>query len=91
MSASAPSTTLRTTEDMLAMPENGYDRDLIRGELREKPMTKQNKWHSSTEARIAHLLSRWLEHNEPLGFRVASGEAGFRLGGHLCTPDLASL
>lgn len=79
MSAGAPTFTLMTTEEMLALPENGNDRDLVRGELREKPMTRRNQWHSSVESRIVHLLSRWLESLPPAGSRVASGEAGFRL------------
>jgi hypothetical protein len=39
---SAPSAAnLMTTEQLLAMPEDGMDRDLIRGELRERPMTRR--------------------------------------------------
>jgi Uma2 family endonuclease len=79
MSAGAPPSTLMTTEQMLALPENGMDRELIRGELREKPMTRRNQWHSSAEARIAHSLGRWLDGQPRSGSRVTSGEAGFRL------------
>ena len=32
-----------TIEEMLALPDNGYDRELIRGELREEPMTRRNR------------------------------------------------
>jgi hypothetical protein len=38
--------TLLTTEELLAMPEDGVDRDLIRGQLRERPITRRNPWHS---------------------------------------------
>lgn len=84
MSAGAPPATLMTTERMLELPDHGTDRVLVRGELREKPMTRRNKWHSSTEARLAYLLGRWLEEQGPTGARVTSGEAGFRL---LRNPD----
>jgi len=46
-----------TTEELLALPEDGVDRYLIRGLLREKPMTKRNRWHTRVEARIVYLLS----------------------------------
>ena len=36
-----PVANMITTEELLAMPEDGVDRDLIRGELREKPMTRE--------------------------------------------------
>jgi Uma2 family endonuclease len=70
---------LVTTEELLALPDDGMERWLIRGELREKPMTKRNRWHARVEARIAHLLLSWLEQQpEPRG-EVLSGEAGIRL------------
>lgn len=37
-----------TTADMLALPENGVERWLIDGKLREKPMTVRNRFHSRT-------------------------------------------
>jgi len=68
-----------TTEEMLALPENGMDRELIRGQLREKPMTMRNHRHSRVEARVAKHLGNWLDTQpEPRG-EVVSGEAGFRL------------
>jgi Uma2 family endonuclease len=68
-----------TVEDVLALPENGVERDLIRGELREWPMTLRNQWHSRVETRIARFLDEWLETQpQPRGC-VVSGEAGFLL------------
>ena len=68
-----------TTEELLALPEDGVDRELIRGQLREKPMTRRNRWHSRVEATIAQFLRNWLETlPEPRG-QIVSGEAGFRL------------
>jgi len=35
--------TLMTTEQLLALPDDGKERELIRGELREREMTRRNK------------------------------------------------
>ena len=84
MSAGAPPATRMTTEQMLELPENGMDRELIRGELRENPLTVRNRWHSRSMVRVGHLLEIWLEEQpEPRG-EVISGEVGFRL---LRNPD----
>jgi Uma2 family endonuclease len=70
---------LMTTEEFLALPDNGTERRLIRGQLREKPMTLRNRWHSRIEARIVYLLEDWLSKQpEPRG-EVLCGEAGCRL------------
>jgi len=69
-------THLMTTEELLAMPDDGVDRELIRGELREKPMTRRNRIHARTESRVSHFLNLWLDRQpEPRG-EVLSGEAG---------------
>jgi len=79
MSAVAPSPATMTTEELLALPDDGMDRQLIRGELREQPMTMRNRFHSGIEPLVAYLLVQWLiGQPEPRG-RVVSGEAGFRL------------
>ena len=73
-----PSQTI-TAAELLAMPEDGTHRELIRGELRERPRTARNRKHSRVEARIAFLLGLWLEQQaQPRGL-IHSGEAGFRL------------
>lgn len=67
---------LFTTADLLAIPDDGKERWLIRGMLREKPMTKRNRFHSGLEARIAQLIGNWLDAcPEPRG-NVFSGEVG---------------
>jgi Uma2 family endonuclease len=77
--AAVASSSIMTTEEMLALPEDGIDRELIRGELRERPMTKRNRWHSRSTIRLGYLLEEWLERQpEPRG-EVVGGEAGFRL------------
>jgi Uma2 family endonuclease len=75
----ATATTLMTTEEMLALPDDGMERWLIRGELREKPMTVRNRFHSRTLIRVGAQLEAWLEQQpEPRG-QVLGGEAGVRL------------
>jgi Uma2 family endonuclease len=68
-----------TTEELLALPEDGVERDLIRGQLREREMTRRNPIHSAVEANVARMLGNWsMTAPEPRG-RVHSGEAGFRI------------
>jgi Uma2 family endonuclease len=72
-------TPLMTTEQLLAMPDDGTLRELIRGRLREEQVTRRNYLHSTVNAQVPHLLLTWLEkQTEPRG-RVVVGEAGFRL------------
>jgi hypothetical protein len=52
--AAAPS--VMTTEELLALPEDGVDRWLIRGQLRDKRMTVRNRTHSRIMARAATFL-----------------------------------
>ncbi len=68
-----------TIDEMLALPDNGHDRELIRGELREEPMTRRNRRHSRTETRVARFLDDWLDTQPKPRGEVVSGEAGFRL------------
>lgn len=75
--AEAPA--LMTTEQLLALPDDGVERWLIRGQLREKPMTYRNRWHSRAMVRVAYFLEGWREQQpEPRG-SVLAGEAGVRL------------
>jgi Uma2 family endonuclease len=73
-----------TTEELLALPDDGVERWLIRGQLREKSppgtsMTVRNRWHSRIMVRVAHVLENWRERQpEPRG-AVLCGEAGCRL------------
>jgi Uma2 family endonuclease len=73
-------TPLMTAEEFFALPDNdSVDRMLIQGKLLEKPMTRRNRWHSSTEARIASLLDQWARRQPKPRGRVFSGEGGFVL------------
>jgi Uma2 family endonuclease len=75
--AAAPK--LMTAVEMLALPENGVDRWLIQGELREKPTTVRNRTHSRIIARISYLLECWLEKQPQPRGSVLCGEVGVRL------------
>ena len=68
-----------TTEQLLALPDDGTDRWLIAGELRERPMTRRNRFHSRAMVRLARFLDCWLdEQPQPRG-QVLAGEAGIIL------------
>ncbi|HEY3788397.1 MAG TPA: hypothetical protein VGL71_06050, partial [Urbifossiella sp.] len=78
--ASAPK--LMTAEEFLALPDDGVERWLIRGQLREKrdtDMTLRNKTHSITEARVAYILGTWLATQPQPRGEIVCGEAGFLL------------
>ena len=78
MAVAAPQSVM-TTEQLLALPQNGVERWLIHGQLREKPMTVRNRWHSRIMTRVAKFLDNWLDQQpEPRG-SVLCGEAGCRL------------
>jgi Uma2 family endonuclease len=73
------STTLMTTQDLLAMPDDGIDRELSRGRLREFPMTRRGRRHTKTGSNIAALLKIWLKTQPLPRGEVLTGEAGFQL------------
>src|ERR687890_471834 len=70
---------LMTTEQLLALPDDGKERWLIRGELREKEMTRRNRGHSRAEGKIAYLLHKWMDTLSGPRGEVLVGEAGVRL------------
>jgi Uma2 family endonuclease len=73
---------LMTTEELLAMPDDGVDRWLIRGQLREnrgEDVTRRNRWHTRVEARISQLLGDWLDRQPAPRGEVHAGEVACRL------------
>jgi len=71
---------LYTTEELLAMPDDdGVDRELIRGELREEPVTIRNRSHCGVSGKLVFLLLLWLQSQKPPLGAVLVGEAAFRL------------
>ncbi len=62
------SASLMTTEELLALPDDGIDRELIRGALREYPMSMRSTPHSRTMTNMAKLLGNWRDQQpEPRG------------------------
>jgi Uma2 family endonuclease len=68
-----------TAEDLLAMPDDGIERWIRNGELREGGMTIRNQFHSETLTFLVFVLQSWLQtQTRPRG-RILCGEAGVRL------------
>lgn len=76
-----PGTKLMTVEEFLALPDDGRERWLIRGELRPKEpaLSVRNRKHSQVELTIGHLLRLWFEQQPGPRGALHSGDAGFRL------------
>ncbi len=72
-------TTPMTTAELLALPENGVDRWLIAGELRERPMTVRNRFHSRIMVCGSTELENWNRQQPLPRGQVLCGEAGVRL------------
>lgn len=70
---------LMTTDELLALPEDGTERDLIRGRLREQKMTRRNPFHCTTLSKLDKLLGIWLDSRPMPRGAVLGGEAGFRI------------
>ncbi len=75
-----PETTLMTGEEFLGLPlKEEFDRELIRGVLKEKPMTRRNKFHGATEISVGAALHNWVRAQPRPRGRVYGGEIGVRL------------
>jgi Uma2 family endonuclease len=78
---------LLTTEDLLAYPDDGMERWLVRGHLREKypefiegaPMTVRNRLHSEVLITVGTELKNWLRSQPGPRGKILGGEAGVRL------------
>lgn len=71
---------LVSADDLLALSENdSVDRELIAGELREKPMTRRNRRHTRTSTLLAHVLQDWLRRQPLPRGEILTGDAAFRL------------
>ncbi|MHC5542689.1 Uma2 family endonuclease [Singulisphaera rosea] len=72
-------TSAMSTEELLQLPDDDVERELIDGQLRERPMTKHNRWHSSSMFHLGYLLGDWWRRQPELRGLIVGGEAGFRL------------
>jgi Uma2 family endonuclease len=70
---------LMTTEEMLLLPQDGVDRELIRGQLREKPVTRRGRRHTRSSGKLVFFLLQWLRRQPLPHGEILVGEAGFRL------------
>ena len=65
--ATATAPKVWTTEDLLAMPDDGVERWIINGKLREKPseypeatMTVRNRHHCGIMSLVVTTITNWL-------------------------------
>jgi Uma2 family endonuclease len=71
-----------TAEELLAMPDDGVERWLIRGELRENPesdMNRRNPDHSGAMTRVAAFLDQWLRTQPMPRGKIYTGDIAFKL------------
>lgn len=78
MNASVTTATL-TTEELFALPEDGIERDLIRGELREYPSTLRTRLNAASLMAVCNTLNNWARTSDGPGGEVAIGNVGVRL------------
>ena len=69
-------TALMTAEEFLALPDDGKERELIRGEVRERPMTYRNRVHAWIVAEMTFQLKSWLRNCDEAHGEIYSGEVG---------------
>jgi Uma2 family endonuclease len=69
-----------TTDEFLSLPDHDkFERWLIDGELRERPMSLRHRNHSEAMARISHFLLAWALRQSGNAPRVFAGDGFFRL------------
>lgn len=71
-----------TAEELLAMPDDGVERWLIRGELRENresDMNRRNPDHSGTMSNLAEFLGSWVRKQPTPRGKVYAGDVAFKL------------
>lgn len=81
-----------TTEDLLAFPDDGVERWIIGGQLREKPsefpeakMTVRNRHHSRLTISVGTVIKTWLKSRPAPRGEVYGGELGVLLPGSTST------
>ena len=65
-----------TAKELMTMPDDGMERYVIYGELREKPMTVRNRFHSSVVMKLGYVLIDWLTTQPMPQGKIVGGEAG---------------
>src|SRR3954452_11212099 len=77
--AMATTSSPMTVEELLALPDDGIDRELIRGELRESPMTTRGGPHCLAMSNLAFLLRNWLRQQPQPRGRLYTGDVRVRI------------
>jgi Uma2 family endonuclease len=68
-----------TLEEFLKLPDDGVERSVIRGELRERPMTTRGGPHCIVMGNLARLIGNWVcARPRPRG-RLYTGDARVRI------------
>jgi len=70
---------LMTTEQLEALPDDGIDRELINGRLRERRRIPRNYRHSRSQTRFVRHLENWRTAQPKSNGEVLSGGTGFVL------------
>lgn len=71
-----------TTEELLAMPDDGVERWLLKGVLHENrgtDMTRRNRFYAGATTEIARVLANWSKSQPPPHGKVYTGDIGVRL------------
>lgn len=71
---------LMSIEEFLALPDDGVERWLVRGELRENGMTVRNRFHGRVTVRASRFLDEWCDTLPQPHGSVYAGEIGICLG-----------
>jgi Uma2 family endonuclease len=75
----ATTTSLMTAEELLALPDDGIDRELIGGELREYPTSTRGAPHCLAMTNLAYLLGGWLKQQPQPRGRLYTGDIRVRI------------
>jgi Uma2 family endonuclease len=79
MSAIASAAGQMTADEFFTLPQDGTDRELFRGELKERPMSVRNPSHSRVIIQVGYILKSWSRSRPKPRGQVVGGDAGFLL------------
>ncbi len=68
-----------TVEELMAFPDDGFEREIIRDELREWPKEFHTADHGETATNIGYLLKTWSDARSGPKGKVLGVNCGFRL------------
>ena len=66
-----------TVGEFVALPEDGVDRELIAGEVRERGSSIHGMRHAGCLAKLSYLIGNWSHDNPSSGVDVLAGQPGF--------------